>query len=175
MLLLMYTRGLFGNIEKSSLRIVNRNHQIRKDAIMPKRTAQAKWEGTLKEGKGRLSVESGAFDGPYSFGTRFENKRGTNPEELIGAAHAGCFSMALSMLIEQAGHTPEQIHTRAEVTLEKVGDGFKITGIDLDTEAKVPRMEHGRFLELAEAAKKNCPVSQALTGTEIRLKTRLVP
>ena len=141
---------------------------------MPKRTASAVWEGTIKEGKGRVSLGSGAFEGQYSFASRFEEGVGTNPEELIGAAHAGCFSMALSGGLTRAGFTPMRISTAASVSLGKVGEGFKITKIELDTEAEVPGIEEAAFLELAEAAKKNCPVSQALAGTEITLNARLV-
>jgi osmotically inducible protein OsmC len=141
---------------------------------MPKRQATAQWEGTLAKGEGQLNVQSGAFDGRYSFGSRFENQPGTNPEELIGAAHAGCFSMALSLMIEKAGFTPRRIQTRATVNLEKVGDGFEITGIHLDTEAEVPDMNNSQFQEQAEAAKTGCPVSRALTGTKISLTARLL-
>lgn len=141
---------------------------------MPIRKAEAQWEGNLKTGKGKMKLGSGAFEGSYSFSSRFENGAGTNPEELIGAAHAGCFSMAFSLFLEQAGYTPQYIHTIAGVHIEKVGEGFKITAIDLETEAKVPGMDERKFLEQAEAAKKGCPVSVALAGTEIRLKARLV-
>lgn len=141
---------------------------------MPNRHATALWEGTLTRGKGKLSVESGAIEGTYSAGSRFEDKPGTNPEELIGAAHAGCFSMALSGLIEKAGFKPQQIQTKATVSINKVGEGFRITGIHLDTEARVPDMDAGQFQQQAEAAKQNCPVSQALAGTQISLKAKLV-
>lgn len=140
---------------------------------MPKRSAHARWEGTLQQGKGTLSLESGAFEGSYSFATRFEDAPGTNPEELIGAAHAGCFSMALSMLLEKAGHPPKDIETRADVTIEKVGDGFKITRIDLTTRAEVPGMDVDSFRQQANAAKEGCPVSQALAGTQISLSAEL--
>jgi osmotically inducible protein OsmC len=140
---------------------------------MPTNTAQAVWKGTLQKGKGTMTVGSGAFEGAYSYDTRFEGGAGTNPEELIGAAHAGCFSMALSMLLEKAGHPPREIRTRAEVKLEKVEDGFAITRIRLETEADVPGMEAAAFREQAEAAKKGCPVSKALAGTQIELKAAL--
>jgi osmotically inducible protein OsmC len=140
---------------------------------MPKRSADARWEGTLQQGKGTVSLGSGAFEGSYSFATRFEEAPGTNPEELIGAAHAGCFSMALSMLLEKAGHPPRQIETRADVTIEKVDDGFKITRIDLTTRAEVPGMDEAAFQEQANAAKEGCPVSQALAGTRISLSATL--
>ncbi len=141
---------------------------------MPIRKAEAVWEGNLSKGKGRIKLGSGGYEGAYSFASRFEDGTGTNPEELIGAAHAGCFSMALSLMIDKTGHTAEHIHTVAKVSVQKVGDGFKITTIELDTEAKVPGIDEKSFLEQAEAAKKGCPVSQALTGTEIKLKARLI-
>ena len=141
---------------------------------MPIRKAEAVWEGNLKKGKGRMKFGSGAFEGSYSFASRFEEGPGTNPEELIGAAHAGCFSMALSMILDMAGYAPERIHTIARVHIDKVGDGFKITTIELETEGKVPGIDEKTFKEKAEAAKKGCPVSMALTGVEIRLKASLV-
>lgn len=140
---------------------------------MPTSNAHAVWEGTLQEGKGTMAVGSGAFEGAYSFATRFENGAGTNPEELIGAAHAGCFSMALSMLLEKAGHPPREIQTRAEVKLEQVDDGFAITRIRLKTEADVPGMETKAFEKQAQAAKDGCPVSKALRGTTIDLEATL--
>ncbi len=141
---------------------------------MPVRNAEAVWEGNLLKGKGRMKLGSGAFDGAYSFSSRFENGLGTNPEELIGAAHAGCFSMALSFILGNSGFSPEKVHTVAKVHVDKVGDGFKITMIELETEAIIPDIDEKKFLEHAEAAKKGCPVSQALAGTEITLKARLV-
>ena len=141
---------------------------------MAKRTASAVWEGTLREGKGTVKLGSGAFEGQYSFASRFEEGKGTNPEELIGAAHAGCFSMALAAGLTKAGHNPTRISTNAQVSLEKVGDGFKITTIDLNTEAEVPGIDEKTFLGHAETAKKNCPVSQALTGVDIKLNARLL-
>ena len=137
------------------------------------RNAQAAWEGSLREGKGTMKFGSGAFEGNYSFKSRFEEGTGTNPEELIGAAHAGCFSMALSGELGRAGYTPNRVHTTAQVHLEKVGNGFKITKIHLNTEADVPGIDEKSFLEQAEAAKKGCPVSQALAGVEISLDARL--
>jgi osmotically inducible protein OsmC len=121
-----------------------------------------------------MKFGSGAFEGSYSFASRFEEGPGTNPEELIGAAHAGCFSMALSMILDMAGYAPERIHTVARVHIDKVGDGFKITTIELETEGRVPGIDEKTFKEKAEAAKKGCPVSMALTGVEIRLKASLV-
>jgi osmotically inducible protein OsmC len=141
---------------------------------MAKRTASAVWEGTLKDGKGRVKLGSGAFEGQYSFASRFEEGAGTNPEELIGAAHAGCFSMALAAGLTRAGFNPTRISTTASVSLGKVGEGFKITSIELNTEAEVPGIEESAFLEQAETAKKNCPVSQALAGTEISLNAKLL-
>jgi len=141
---------------------------------MATRTGSAVWEGTLREGKGTVKLGSGAYEGPYSFASRFESGTGTNPEELIGAAHAGCFSMALSAGLTKAGFSPKRIATTARVHLENVGGGFKITSIDLETEAEIPGIEEQTFLEQAETAKKNCPVSQALAGTEIKLQARLV-
>ncbi len=138
------------------------------------RTAEALWEGGLKKGKGKMKVGSGAFEGGYSFGSRFEQAKGTNPEELIGAAHAGCFSMALSMILEEAGYTVDRIRTKARVAIDKVGEGFKITTIDLETEGVVPGIDEAVFREKAEAAKKGCPVSMALTGVEIRLAAKLL-
>jgi osmotically inducible protein OsmC len=142
---------------------------------MPVRKANAVWEGGLKGGKGTVALASGAFHGSYSFGSRFESAGGTNPEELIGAAHAGCFSMALAAGLERAGHAPKRVATTAQVHLEKVGEGFKITRVELDTEAAVPGIDEPAFQEQARKAKEGCPVSQALAGTEIILHARLVP
>ncbi|MEO5718973.1 MAG: OsmC family protein [Chthoniobacterales bacterium] len=137
-------------------------------------TGSAVWEGTLKEGKGTMKLGSGAFEGPYSFKSRFENGAGTNPEELLGAAEAGCFSMALSLNLEKAGHPPKLITTTAKVTLEASGGGFKITTIDVQTKADVPGIDDKRFQEQAELTRKTCPVSVALAGTEIKLNATLV-
>lgn len=141
---------------------------------MATRTAKAEWNGTLQEGSGTMALGSGAFTGPYSFASRFEEGKGTNPEELIAAAHAGCFSMAFSAALGKGGFTPEQVKTTATVQLLKGADGFAITSIELDTEAKVPGIDAAKFQEIAEGAKKGCPVSKALAGTEIKLKARLV-
>ncbi len=141
---------------------------------MPTRKAEAEWNGTLREGKGTLKGESGAFNVPYSFASRFEEGKGTNPEELIGAAHAGCFSMSLAAGLTKAGHKPTSVRTRAAVTVEPVEGGFGITKIDLDTEATVPGLDDKTFQEQAKTAKENCPVSKALTGTRITLKAKLV-
>lgn len=140
---------------------------------MPVRTAVAIWEGNLKKGKGTMKFGSGAFEGNYSFASRFEQGPGTNPEELIAAAHAGCFSMALSGMLENAGYTIDTIHTVAKVHIDKVDEGFRITTIELETEGKVPGIDETTFLKHAEAAKKNCPVSMALTGVQIKLQARL--
>jgi osmotically inducible protein OsmC len=136
------------------------------------RTANAVWEGNLKDGRGEMKVGSGAFDGPYTFASRFEGGKGTNPEELLGAAHAGCFSMALSVGLVKAGFTPQRINTTATVHLDT--DNLRISLIDLDTKAQVPGINEHQFLEQAELARTNCIVSQALRGTGIRLQAKLV-
>ncbi|MFO8085286.1 MAG: OsmC family protein [Desulfobacterales bacterium] len=141
---------------------------------MPTRKAEASWEGNIQKGQGNVKLGSGAFEGAYSFKSRFEDGKGTNPEELIGAAHAGCFSMALSLFLGNAGFHPDRIDTEAKVHIEKVGEGFKITKIDLITEGKVQGISEPDFQKHAEDAKKNCPVSQALTGTEITLQAKLL-
>ncbi len=141
---------------------------------MPARTASAEWKGTLKEGKGVMKMSSGAYEGPYSFASRFESGTGTNPDELIAAAHAGCFSMAFSGGLGKAGFTPNSVKTTATVTLDKMGEGFGIVRIDLDCVADVPGIDEKTFLEQAEGAKKGCPISKALAAVpEITLKARL--
>mgnify|MGYP006289111139 CR=1 FL=1 len=140
---------------------------------MARRTSEATWKGTLQDGTGKMQLGSGAFEGSYSFESRFENGAGTNPEELIAAAHAGCFSMALSHALEEAGYKPESIHTKAHVSIEKAGEGFQITTIELETEGNVPNIEAEAFEKQAEAAKEGCPVSQALAGAKIELSARL--
>lgn len=131
-----------------------------------KRTGSAVWKGDLKTGKGTTSTASGVLDAqPYGFNTRFEDAKGTNPEELIGAAHASCFSMALSMVLGQSGLTPEEIATTAEVTLDKEGEGFAITAVHLTTRARVPGADAAAFDQAAQGAKENCPVSKLLTAT----------
>jgi lipoyl-dependent peroxiredoxin len=140
---------------------------------MPKRTAQARWEGSLQDGRGTMRMATGSYEGPYSFQSRFEEGDGTNPEELIGAAHAGCFSMALSGELGRAGHEPESVETTAIVQLDKVEAGFKITHIELDTKASVPGIDDAEFQRLAQVAKEGCPVSQALAGVEIGLNAEL--
>ena len=141
---------------------------------MPVRTAEAEWKGNLNRGSGRMKLGSGAFEGSYSFPSRFEDGPGTNPEELIGAAHAGCFSMALSHMLAESGHIPDVVHTTAKVHIDKVEDGFKITTIELQTEGKVPGIDEKTFQEKAKAAKEGCPVSKALAGVDIRLQAKLV-
>lgn len=139
-----------------------------------KKTASAIWQGGLKDGKGLLSTKSGALkQNPYGFNTRFEGSPGTNPEELIGAAHAGCFSMALSMILGEAGFTPDRIDTIAEVTLDKQSDGFAITAVHLILKAKVPGASEEQFIEIANKAKAGCPVSKVLNAT-ITLDATLV-
>jgi osmotically inducible protein OsmC len=138
------------------------------------RNSKAEWQGSLKEGKGTVELGSGAFKGSYSFPSRFEDGTGTNPEELIAAAHAGCYSMALSAGLGKAGFTPNSVKTQANVTLEKVGEGFEITTIELVVEADIPNIDEAAFLEQAEAAKKGCPVSKVLAGAKISLKAKLL-
>ncbi|MES2596339.1 MAG: OsmC family protein [Verrucomicrobiota bacterium] len=138
-----------------------------------KHKASAQWKGTLKEGKGTLSTHSGALaDRPYSFRSRFEGEPGTTPEEIIGAAHAGCFSMALSMALGLAGYTPESISTVATITMEPKGEGFSITASHLDLTATVPDIDRETFLKLAEKAKGSCPVSK-LMNAQITLDAKL--
>jgi osmotically inducible protein OsmC len=137
---------------------------------MAVRSATAVWKGTLKEGGGNLKLGSGVYEGPYTWAARFEDAPGTNPEELIGAAHAGCFSMFLSALLTNAGFTPTSITTVAKVHLEA---GPTITKIELDCEAVVPNLDAQGFQEKAAAAKQNCPVSKALSSVDIELNARL--
>jgi osmotically inducible protein OsmC len=133
------------------------------------RSARAEWNGNLTAGKGRISLESGAFDGNYDFRSRFEGGRGTNPEELIAAAHAGCFSMALAHGLTSAGHAPNRITTTARVHIEKKEGAFVIPLIELETEGDVPGIDDETFQQQVQTAKKGCPVSKALAGPEIRL------
>ncbi len=141
---------------------------------MATRNGSANWEGTLKGGKGTMKLGSGAYEGPYSFSSRFEEGTGTNPEELIGAAEAGCFSMALSSNLEKAGHPAKRISTTATVKLEMVDGGPKITTIDLDVQAEVPGIDEAKFQEQADLTKQKCPVSVALSGTQINLVAKLL-
>lgn len=139
-----------------------------------KKSASAVWSGGLKEGKGTISTESGALqDNPYGFNTRFEDQPGTNPEELIGAAHAGCFTMALSGQLGKAGFTAERLQTRAVVTLDKDDSGFTITKVQLSLEARIPGIDDGQFQRIAADAKAGCPVSRLLNA-EISLDARLL-
>jgi osmotically inducible protein OsmC len=137
------------------------------------RHAEATWEGDLPSGKGHVKSNSGAVNHPYSFHTRFENGQGTNPEELLGAAHAACFSMALSHLLTLGGNKPTRVHTVADVSLDKVGEGFKITKILLTCNATVPGIDDAKFQDTANKAKAGCPISQALAATQIELKATL--
>jgi osmotically inducible protein OsmC len=142
---------------------------------MPTRKAEAEWEGNLAEGSGRLKVGSGAFEGPYSFKSRFEEgQSATNPEELLGAAHAGCFTMALTAGLSRAGIKPKRIHTEARVKLEKVGEAFTITQIELETEAEIPDVDDAAFQKYALDAKQNCPLSKALAATQISMTAKLL-
>lgn len=140
---------------------------------MAVRKANATWEGGFKSGKGNVRSESGAISTGYSFSSRFEEGKGTNPEELLGAAHAACFSMALSAGLEQAGFSPNSVHTIANVKIDKDGEGFTITNITLETEADVPDISESDFQEQANGAKTNCPLSKALSAVHIDMKATL--
>lgn len=141
---------------------------------MATRKAEAEWSGDLKSGEGTMELGSGAFKGSYSFRSRMEDGAGTNPEELLGAAHAGCFSMQLSAMLAAGGHPPKRVHTTALVHFGPVDGGFAITGIDLVLEAEVPGLDNDAFQEQAETAKKICPVSKALASVPITLKATLL-
>ena len=138
------------------------------------RTATATWNGTLKEGKGTMALGSGAFEGAFSFNTRMGDEPGTNPEELVGAALAGCFTMALNAGLEKEGFASNGVKTDAKVHFGKDDAGFAITRIELTTEAEVADIDEAKFQEIAAATKKGCPISKALTGTEIVLDAKLV-
>jgi len=140
---------------------------------MPVRKADAQWEGTLQEGKGTMRLGGGAYEGPYSFKSRFEEGNGTNPEELIAAAHAGCFSMALSGALGRAGHPPTSVRTTASVHLNKTDEGFRVQKIDLVTVADVPGLDDAAFQEIAKTAKETCPISVLLSSIEITLDASL--
>ncbi len=140
---------------------------------MPTREAHARWEGSLKEGMGHVDFGNGVFKGAYSFASRFERGTGTNPEELLGAAHAACFAMALSLVLGKAGLRPEYVDATAHVTVEPYAGGFKITKSRLVCEARVPGVDQATFARHADEAKVGCPVSQALAGVEITLDARL--
>jgi osmotically inducible protein OsmC len=139
---------------------------------MATRKAQAVWQGSLKDGQGTMKF--GTFEGAFTYASRFEEGTGTNPEELIGAAHAGCFSMSLSSNLGKAGFTPQRIQTQATVYLERVDGKNRITRIHLDCEAQVPGIDNEAFQSIAEAAKSGCPVSAALSAVEITLTARLL-
>lgn len=142
---------------------------------MPTRTSEAKWSGDLKAGSGTMKLGSGAYEGAYTFKSRMETGPGTNPEELIAAAHAGCYSMALSAILSGNGHTPKSVHTVARVTFDPVPGGFAITKIALETEGQVPGIDAAGFQKFAEEAKKGCPVSKALAAVpEITLTAKLI-
>ncbi|MBE0410127.1 MAG: OsmC family protein [Anaerolineales bacterium] len=140
---------------------------------MAVRKSLAVWEGSLREGKGMMRIGSGVFEGSYSFASRFEDGSGTNPEELIAAAHAGCFSMALSAELGKAGFAPKVIQTTANVYLEKIDDKQTISRIHLETEAEIPDIDEENFRKIAEGAKSGCPVSRALASVEISLNANL--
>lgn len=141
---------------------------------MPVRTADAIWEGNPREGRGVIELGSGAFKGRYSFSSRFESGPGTNPEELIGAAHASCFSMAFAGDLSRAGYTPAYIHTTAKVHIDKTNNDFTIVLIELETEGWVPGIDEATFKRYAEEAKAGCPISKALASTKITLKVKFL-
>lgn len=141
---------------------------------MAVRNAEAVWEGNLKSGKGSMKVGSGAFESPFTYATRFEEEPGTNPEELIGAAHAGCFSMALSGDLEKAGFSPRRVYTKAQIHLGRVEGKARITEIHLDTEADVPGISNEQFQQIANGTKVGCPISAALEAVNITLTARLM-
>jgi lipoyl-dependent peroxiredoxin len=138
------------------------------------RKAEANWEGSMKEGKGVMKFGDGLFEGAYTWSSRFEEEEGTNPEELIGAALAGCFTMALTGDLGKAGYNPKRVQTSAEVHLERIEGKARITRIYLDTQAEVPGVRPEQFQEIAQGAKKGCPVSVALGSVEIELDAKLV-
>jgi lipoyl-dependent peroxiredoxin len=140
---------------------------------MPTRSSSAQWSGNLARGQGTMSLGSGAFEGPYSFASRFEDGDGTNPEELIAAAHAGCFSMALALMLSQDDHEPESVQTEAQVTIEQVDGQATITRSELSTVGKVDGLSEEDFQRYAEGAKSGCAVSRALAGVEISLEAKL--
>jgi osmotically inducible protein OsmC len=140
---------------------------------MPTRKAEAEWKGTLKEGTGTVKTQSGAVNGNYSFPSRFEEGKGTNPEELVAAAHAACYSMAFSYGLEKAGHKATRVHTTATVHLNKAAEGFEINQIDLVCEAEVPGLDKATFDKEAESAKQNCPISKLYKGAQINLQATL--
>jgi lipoyl-dependent peroxiredoxin len=140
-----------------------------------KRTSEAQWTGSITEGKGNIKLGSGAFEGAYSFQSRFgDDEKATNPEELIAAAHAGCFTMALTGALGKAGFTPTKLDTKAHVKIDKQGEGFYIPNIDLETTAEIPDITDDEFQRIAKDAKENCPVSKVLSGADISLKATLL-
>ena len=141
---------------------------------MTERVSEAVWKGSLKDGKGTMKLGSGTYEGPYSFASRFESGAGTNPEELIGAAHAGCYSMAMSATLDKEGFKAEHIHTAAKVRLEVIEGKATITHIHLDTEASIPGISAEKFAQIAEDVKLNCPVSVALSRVPMSLTARLL-
>lgn len=141
---------------------------------MPTRKATARWEGGIKGGQGRFEGETGSISGPFTVGSRFENAKGSNPEELLAAAHAACFSMALAVALDRAGTPPRYVETNAACSVEKAGEGWKITSMKLTTRAEVPNLSEADFRKAAEGAKENCPVSGALKGNvKIDLEAQL--
>ncbi|MEF8784054.1 MAG: OsmC family peroxiredoxin [Haloarculaceae archaeon] len=138
---------------------------------MPTSTAEATWTGALMDGSGTVTLGSGAYEGAYSFASRFEDGDGTNPEELIGAAEAGCYAMALANMLDENGYSPERIHAEAEVTLD--ADALEVTTVDLSVEGTVPDIDADGFGEFAEEAKNGCPISKALAGTDIQMTAEL--
>lgn len=138
---------------------------------MPTRTSEAKWTGSLHEGEGNLTLGSGEYEGQYTFASRFKDEEGTNPEELIGAAESGCFSMALSMMLGEEGYTPDYIHTKSKVHIDP--EELEITRIMIETEAEVEGIDQDEFIELAMRAKEECPVSKVLGGTRIDMEANL--
>ncbi|MFF4877542.1 MULTISPECIES: OsmC family protein [unclassified Micromonospora] len=141
---------------------------------MPVRNSSAQWKGDLAHGTGTMTLASKAYSGPYSFTSRFEEGTGTNPEELIAAAHAGCFSMAFSHMLAEAGYTPTSVETTASVHIDPADGGFAISRITLSAKATVPGIDNAQFEKIAETAKVNCPVSQALAAVDITLSAKLV-
>jgi osmotically inducible protein OsmC len=141
---------------------------------MAKNTASATWKGDLKNGNGKVRLTSTAFEANYTFSSRFESGKGTNPEELVAAAHAACYSMALSNIVAGKGFTPEEVSTTAIATLSNPGSGFRITDMELTTEARIKGIDESTFITLANDAKANCPISKTLTSVNIKLKAKLL-
>jgi lipoyl-dependent peroxiredoxin len=155
-------------------RVRSEGHLDHKEETMPVRRSDAEWKGTLQDGEGTMRFGSGAYEGRYTFGSRFEEGVGSNPEELIAAAHAGCYSMALSGDLGKAGHTPIVVRTTARVHIDKGDAGFAITRIELVTEAEVPGIEADEFQKIAEGTRTGCPVSRALASVPIELTATLI-